>query len=221
MIGSDMEDEEISGENTPDPVQQTPNRQLTDAEWAEIVEHYELGTKNGKMLADEFGVSRQSLSERFKRYGIVRGSRAHEVQQTVKKTVTQAVQQSAERYADKRMTWIEDTKVESYKALSLIKKLADKVVVESVKASRAHASYIEDMKALRHYQKLIDDNMRARHFLLDTKDVVDEENLPNLTVQDITGEMLLEHHKRIGAADENATIEDLVNIIGDTEIDIK
>ena len=105
---------------------------LTDAQWAEIKEFYELGQKSISELAEEYGITRQALSQRFKTHGITGGSRAHEVAAAVNSGVTQATQVAAQRqvekYADHRNEWIEETRVAGYKALKDAERLAKNIV---------------------------------------------------------------------------------------------
>jgi AraC-like DNA-binding protein len=185
---------------------------LTDAQFAEIREHYELGTKTMAELAAEFNVARQTLSRRFKDAGVVKGSRAHELQAAVKKGVVQGAQGAAqpigERYIDKRMEWIEETRVNGYKTINMIRNLQLKRLRDAVQAGTAFAAVDDDMKALVRLQKnLIEGYDFQLDRILNANDIIDEDALPDLSIQDLTEEDLVKHH--IDIADAGVTEDDI------------
>jgi hypothetical protein len=197
--------------------------QVTPAIWAEIVEHFELGTMSGSEIATKYGIAKQTLSDRFKREGIKGGSRAHEVKKAVAQAVQQNVQAAVvETFSDKRKQYLEETNVGAYKSLELAKKLLDKVIVEALKSNppQPPAAIFDDIKSLRLWNKALIENTQARRHILGAEDMIDESALPEITIDDITGQMILDHHKKIGAAPEDATVEDLAAIVGDLDIEI-
>lgn len=199
-----------------------PARRLTDADFAEIVELYELGKAGLSELAETYGVSRQALSKRFKDAGVVRGSRAHEVAATTKKAATGAPSTAGgiiiERFADKRPGWIEETKMQGYGALKMVQQLAQKIVADHMRRSPAGApagttpamaAIEDDLKAVQRFGKILNDNLAARLDLLDADNFVAEEDLPSLVIEDVTDEEILEVFKNNGFMPEDATIEDM------------
>ena len=55
-----------------------PKCNVCEAQWRDAADRFELGIKNGKQLADELGVSPQTVMRQMKLMGAVKGSRAHE-----------------------------------------------------------------------------------------------------------------------------------------------
>lgn len=190
----------------PDEDAGSKRRRLTDAEFASARELYELGKQGLSELADDLGVSRQTLSRRFKDAGVVKGSRVGEVAQAVKATV--------ERYAARRAEWIEETRLESYKALKQVRLIGQNIVAAAVRntppgQSPSLAPVDDDMKALGRYNKILLDNYNGVLGLLDAANYTDEEDLPVLQIEDLTSFDILQHHINTGVLPEDATIEDL------------
>lgn len=192
-------------------------RRLTDAQWAEIVEAYELGVKGITELAEEYGVSRQNLSGRFKINGIQKGSRAGELKQAVNQAAkAQAAQAAAQadRFAEKKAEYIEETRMQGYAALKQVQIIAAKIVIEAHRAGRAMATIDDDMKALRRYQAILTENVRTRlGDVLNANESVDPDDLPALIVEDLTAEEVAEHHREIGALDDDTDIDQLMQSI--------
>ncbi|MER9496395.1 hypothetical protein NKI86_32090, partial [Mesorhizobium sp. M0320] len=137
-------------------------RRLTEAERAEIREKFELGQAGTVELSDKYGISRQALSKWFKKEGITKGSRAHEVQAAINNSVKAAVgsaagaaaAQAIERYSEKRLEWIEETRVAAIKDLKTAKQIARKIMAEALQKSAAPASIDDDLKAIHRYQNI-------------------------------------------------------------------
>jgi hypothetical protein len=55
------------------------NRKVTETQWAKAAEEFELGLKHGAQIARELGVSRQTVSEQFRKRGCVKASRVSEL----------------------------------------------------------------------------------------------------------------------------------------------
>jgi transposase-like protein len=174
---------------------------LTDQQWAEICELYETGTSGVVELADKFGVSRQNLSKRFKTEGVIRGSRAPS---------TASSEPEIERFSDNRGRWIEEARISGHNALKQANMLTRKIVIDNLKAGRPMAAVDEDLMAAQRYNKILVDNIAAHMKLLDAENYTDEEDLPELHVEDLTQEEILQHHKNTGALEEDATIEDML-----------
>lgn len=187
---------------------------LTEADWAEAKELYELGTAGLSDLADKFGVSRQALHRRIKDAGLVRGSRAHEVAAAAAAAATSAVSASAaataERFADRRNDWIEETRLQGVALLKQSRMMAAKVVAENARAGRTPAAIDDDLKALQRYEKILEGNIAAALSLLRADESIDEEDLPSLQIEDLTDQDRLDHFKNIGAMEEDGTIEEML-----------
>lgn len=201
-------------------------KRMSEADFVEARELYELGKSGLADLADVYGVSRQALSRRFKDAGVIRGSRAHEAAAAVKSAVGSSPSTSAaaaiERYADKRADWIEETRLQGVKQLRIARQLAQKVVQDALSATppRPLATVDDDLKAVARFNKIICDNLARSLDILRANEHVDEDDLPMLILEDLTQEEILQHHKNTGALPEDATIEDML-AEGAGDIDIE
>lgn len=189
-------------------------RRLTDAEFAEAKELYELGKAGLSDLADQFGITRQALSSRFKNAGAVKGSRAHELAHAAKSAAASATGASAarivERFSDKRGEWIEETRINGFRQLKLARQLAQKVIQDAIAAGRSVATADDELKAVMRLNKILCDNIEHTMNLLEADKHVDEDDLPTLNIEDLTDEDILKHHIGTGALPEDATVEDML-----------
>lgn len=198
-------------ENLPDPEEleedkehtERKNRRLSEADYARIKELYELGEKRVSELADEYGVSRQALHKRFKADEVVYGSRAAEVAAATKAAVTRA----AERYAEKRTEWIEETRITAFNDLKRARLIANKIVAEALKAKLAIKTCDADLKAHNRYILALQKTIEMQLRVLEADNAVSEEDLPELVVSDMSDDDIREHHIRNGVTDADELAE--------------
>jgi transposase-like protein len=199
-------------------------KRLSDAEFAEAKELYELGKAGLSELADQFGVTRQALSARLKNAGAVKGSRAHEAAAATKKAATGSPSAAAagaiERFVDKRGEWIEETRITGVRQLKLARQLAQKAIQDAISAGRSIATADEDLKAVQRFNKILVDNLESALNLLEADKHVDENDLPTLSIEDLTNEDILKHHVGTGALPEDTTVEDMLAGEADPEIEL-
>lgn len=187
-------------------------RKLSDADFAEAVNLYELGKAGITELAAKYGCSRQNLSDRFKRVGAKRASRVHEMvnaaTEASKREAEEAAAQ-AQRFSNRRADMIEEVRMSGLNALKQARMLAQKTVVDAAKTSRPIASIDDDLKALLRFNKILVENIESSLRVLKADEHVDDDSLPTLLVENLTDEEILAHHKSTGALPESATIDDL------------
>jgi len=196
----------------------TNGRRLTEEEFAEARELYELGKSRLAEIADKLNVTRQTLSKRFKDAGVVWGSRSHETQAAVSAGVKTAVAANAantaaalvDRYSERRNDWIEETRVQGYKSLRQADMLAKKIVGDAVKARAKMHTVDADLKAVQRFQKILTENVLTRLEVLRADEVIDEDDLPQIHFEDLTDEDILAHHRDNGLIEEGADDEDLL-----------
>ena len=203
--------EEIEGED-PKEEEGSGKHQLSDADFAEIRELYELGKAGLAEIATQYGVTRQALSKRLKAVGAVKGSRAHELAAAAKTAAVSsaaAAAVAAEKFADRRAAWIEETRIQGVQALKQAQLLARKIVADQLRTGGPLAVKDEELKTVQRFNKILVDNIAAQISLLQADEHIDAGDLPALRIEDLTDEDILEHHKNIGALPEDATLEDL------------
>jgi hypothetical protein len=201
------------------------NKRLTDSDYVEAKELYELGKMRLSELGEKYDVSRQALWRRFKADGVEYGSRKAEVQAAVsagvKAGTTQVAAQQvaqAERYNEKRAEWIEETRTSGYRALKQADMLAKKIVADALKASASMASTDEDLKAVHRFQKILVENTLTRLDILRANDLIDEDDLPEIHFEDLTDDDILAHHKDNGLIDESEDPDAILAEINAVEI---
>ncbi len=196
------------------PAQEEPNfgRKLSEADWAEAVNLYELGKAGTTELADRFGCTRQNLSNRFRAAGVKRASRAHELTEAATEASKRAAEEAAaseQRFSNRRAEMIEETRMNGLAALKQARVLAQKTVVEAVKAKKPLSSTDDDLKAIQRFNKVLGDNILVSLQVLRADEHVDDDDLPTLIVANLTDEEILAHHKSTGALPEDASLDDL------------
>ncbi|TDW20417.1 hypothetical protein EV128_12547 [Rhizobium azibense] len=206
-------------------------KRLSDSDYAEARELYELGKMRLSELGEKYDVSRQALWRRFKDDGVEYGSRASEVSAAasagVKAATTQnAAQQTAqaERYNEKRAEWIEETRTSGYKALKQADMLAKKIIADALKVSAGSASAgtlastDDDLKAVQRFQKILVENTITRLDILRANDLIDEDDLPEIHFEDLTDDDILNHHRENGLMEEGDDPDAILAEINSVEI---
>jgi hypothetical protein len=179
---------------------------LTDEQFAEASFLYENGKAGIGDIADRYGVTRQALSQRFKNNGVIKGSKV-----VGSAAVAQAASATEpDRYADKRPIWIEETKIDGYKAMKQIGLITQKKLIDAARAGSNLSILDDEFKAIGRAAKIVIDTTKGRLDLLDADGYVDEDDLPVLQVEDLTAQEILQHHIDTGAFEEGSTIEDML-----------
>lgn len=185
---------------TPAPEKgETPVKQLTPAQWAEVVTLWELGEVKLEDLSTRFGISISGLSKGLKARGVTRGSRAHEVAAAVKKTVIAAREEDALTDEQERQRKIKETRAQHY---DWAKGLAQQVMASFAKAQKAGDPFSTEMgniKVLRQGLAALEIARRERFAVLNADDDLGEGELPTLPIEDLTEEEI----KRIQNSDGN------------------
>lgn len=173
-------------------------RRLTDADFAEAKELYELGKATIAQLSEQYSVSRQTLSKRFRDAGVTHGSRSHEIAAATGAAAKGLSAATAARFEDRRPEYIEETKQQGYQILKQAKLLGQKIIADAIKATRPLETVDGDLRALGRYVKaqteLLDSTLR----LLGADDYEDEADLPTFKVEDLTIDDILEHMEKSG-----------------------
>lgn len=201
----DIDEEVKSGESS------SSYKRISDADYAMAREKYELGTAGVTELADLIECSRQALSQRFQKDGVVRGSRKDELVAATKSAAVTEV----DRFHDKRLEWIEQTRVSGYNLLKQGQLMMNKEVAEALKAGRALGTSDDNLKAIARYIKTTIEATDARLAILQADREENEETLPALKIEDLTDDDIVRHHKNI-TGDEDLDVDELLEHIKST-----
>ena len=202
------------------------SRRLTDAEFAEVREVYELGTAGLTDLADKHGISRQALSKRFKDAGVVKGARAAEIAEAAKKAAAvgatgAAAASTVDRFEEKREQWVEESRVGAMHNMVLVERLTKKAIQEALAKSAPLSTIDDELKAIERIKKIFIET--GRHKLVDilnAAELIDEDNLPSLILEDLTDQEIIDHHRMIDESlGDDVDLADIIGVDGTGEDD--
>lgn len=169
------DDAESSSENKP------RFKRLSPAEWAEIRTLWELGTVPSiTVLAEQFGVTPSAISQHFKKNDVRKGSKSH--------LVAKEVEDARKSKAAERAAQIDQVKKESIEWATFIGKATMQEVVEAKKQGQNVGDRMPNIKALRTAMATLREVRGERYHVLEIDDHVNEKELPDLTVRDLSDE---------------------------------
>lgn len=161
-------------------------RRLTPAEWAQIKDLWELGTADATEICARFKIKPDTLAKRIKRAGIRRGSRAHEVAKANTNATVKAAEKTAEELTAERKQKIEKTKSEHLQWTEILARQAMALIAKAKQEDRPFSTEDKNLKALERAMKIVVAARDERFTLLDAHDEVDDRELPQLVIRDLT-----------------------------------
>ncbi|MBP2498261.1 peptidyl-tRNA hydrolase [Methylobacterium sp. PvP062] len=161
-------------------------RRLTPAEWAQIKDLWELGTADASEICARFKIKPDTLAKRIKRAGIRRGSRAHEVAKANTAATVKAAEKTAEELTAERKQKIEKARSEHLNWTTILAQQAMALVAKAKQEDRPFSTEDKNLKALERAMKIVVAARDERFTLLDAHDEVDDRELPQLVIRDLT-----------------------------------
>lgn len=122
-------------------------KRLTEAEWAEAKALYETGRLSKTMLADKYGISRQSMGEGLNARGAVYGSKSKEIEQATVEAQKDASLRKAEE--------IDAMKEKQKKFVEMIQNLTVKAITDKAREGKPLADAKNDIVALRNAMMIV------------------------------------------------------------------
>jgi len=177
---------ELPTPGIPEEADEVTGKVLTPAEWAEVVTLWELGKVTLSDLSDKFKISPAGLSKGLKKRGAVKGSRAREVSEAVAKTVLKETAEEALTAAEERQAKINETRKSHY---DYAKMLSQQIVGRLAKAQqekRPFETEIGNIKTLRLAAQGLATLRQERFAILDADKALDQDELPELVIRDLT-----------------------------------
>jgi hypothetical protein len=172
-------------------------RKLTEAEWAEIVAEWELGTTTLAELEKRFGISQPALSMGLKKRGAVRGSKAETIRKRVSEALVESAVEKARSFSEAKRGRIEETKEQQYQWAVALAKATMNIVAKSARDRTPIAANLNDLKALRVATAVISTVRQERYRLLDMDEAVDDNEIPELHIKEFTPDELQKIHSSI------------------------
>lgn len=161
-------------------------RKLTEAEWVEIVELWELGEVKLEDLSERFGISAPAISKGLKKRGAVKGSKAAAKAAAVAAAVVASEIEEAVDTAAERRKRVEETKKQHYEWTTMLAKMAMATIAEAKRAGKPLSAVAGDLKALQSATNIVARARDERYTILDMHNEVDEKGLPDLVIRDLT-----------------------------------
>lgn len=169
------------------------SKRLPARTWAVIDALWEAGDATYNDLVAKFGVSRQGLRTHFKSKGIIQGSKKQEIAKVVSEDLTKAVSEEATILAAR----IKETKEEHYKMASGLAKLTWAEILKAKQDGVPVGTAINNLKALDTAMTVLKKAREERYSVLGLdKDAVDENEVPELVISELTADQIETLRKR-------------------------
>lgn len=201
-----------------DPTAAKPSRRsLSNAEWEEIIAHYEYGTLSPNEIWKKYDITSSAVSHKFAKLAkkgrlIVKNSKAH--LRAAKVAATPAVAAPAEEkssFEDKRRNRIESTKETLFQQSFLHQKvlltLQRRIDEQMTAGLKTPSDFDADLKAMKRMADNIALMVETRWKILNIDQDVDEKALPTLVFKDLTEDEIRTMQER--SADEDDDGDDM------------
>lgn len=174
-------------EETKPPVKKARGR-LSTAEWRKATALWESGEVTLEELAKRFDRHKQSFSKYFAKHGIKKGAKADKIKEKVEKKIEQDVVNDAAIIAAR----IKETKEEHYKMASGLAKLTWAEILKAKQDGVPVGAVLNNLKALDSAMATLKKAREERYAVLglDRPDAIDENDVPELVIQELTAEQI-------------------------------
>lgn len=145
-------------------------------------------------LAQKFDRHKQSFSKYFSKHGIKKGAKSHKIKEKVEEKVKQDVLNDAAVIAAR----IKETKEEHYKMASGLAKLTWAEVLKAKQDGVPVSAALNNLKALDTAMAVLKKAREERYAVLglDRPDAIDENDVPELVIQELTAEQIAKLRER-------------------------
>lgn len=161
---------------------------LSEREWAEATALWEQGAVTYGQLAEKYDRHEQSFAQYFRRRGIKKGSARAKTMAKVESAVEKQLVNDAAIIAAR----IKETKEEHYKMASGLAKLTWAEVLKAKQDGVPVGSAINNLKALESAMNVLKKAREERYAVLglDRPDSVDENDVPELVISELTADQI-------------------------------
>lgn len=175
------------------PTESEIPKRLAAAQWAEAVALWELGEASLTELSDRYGLARETFSRKFKKLGIVKGSRAAEQADMVRQEIVKSSITDATILAERARA----TKEEHYGWASTMARLAMLHITRARNENRSEATASPALKAINTTMDILKKAREERWKCLGLDDETFlPEDLPDLVVRELTAQDIEDMRKR-------------------------
>jgi predicted DNA-binding ribbon-helix-helix protein len=174
-------------------------RRLSQREWLEAKALWELGNSTLDELSARYGISRDAISRRFRRDGVIKGSRASEQAREVAKQV--AEQDKADSVM--LLARIKETRENHYEWSTTLAKMAVREIAEAIKNKREIAACIPNLKAIQLAAQVVKTSREERYALLGLDKGMDpSDEIPELIISEMTAEEIHAAQRAVAMGDD-------------------
>jgi hypothetical protein len=182
-----MTEKETPADMSSEDADDLKHKRLSPAQWEEIKTLWELGEVRLSHIVKKYDISKTAIVRYFKRNGIVGGSRKGEIKSAIISGAAKAtIEATVNTFADKRKKRIEDTREAHYTAADFMTRVTNKLIQDAMRDKKSLASIKEDLQALRYAGQIQEQSFNIRMDALNARDEIDENDLPTLTIEDLT-----------------------------------
>lgn len=160
------------------------NRYLTPKEWAQVKAIWEAGEMTLEELAAKYNIRRETLGRRFKKEGVVKGSKAERFGEKVHDDLAKRIKEENEVLAQR----IRQTKEENFLWLSSISKLTMQTVADARKNGQPMSMVYPELKALEKAAQILRITRDQLWVVLglDKDDMPDFAEMPDLPITEMS-----------------------------------
>lgn len=219
------EDEASKGGNL--DFRKKTRRDYTTEEWLKIRTYYESGDYTIQQICDMFGRTHRSVKNRLNRYKVVKGSKKRETEERALKEM----EKDMAKNVGLRVRRANETKEEHYEWAKKLSQLTVQKVADALKSGKPLGDIKPDLLALKTAMETLEkgQSMRNVSLGLDKGDVLDEDQLPEFNVLEMSEEertdIILKADSLLKITEEEAEIESSmptsVNQQSDSEAELR
>lgn len=168
--------------------------QMKPKEWAEAEALWESGNITLSELSKRFGRAEETFSRHFASHGIKKGSKQAQSAEMVKEEVSKNIIDEAKVLS----TRIRESKEEHYKMTTVITKLVMNEVLSAQKSGMPLEAKSNNIKALKDAMSVVKMAREERWAILglDDPNTLNEDELPELMISEMTAQQIEEMHRR-------------------------
>jgi hypothetical protein len=198
-------------------------KKMTPEKWAELRTLAEVDGVRGSELARRYGISAAAVSKHFTEHGVTVGSKKKIVEEAATEKAAEKIAEVIAEFHIKRKQRITETKVQHYSWATQIAADAMTLRAESKKTGKPIGLFDRDFKALQRLMSIVEHARVERLIVLDAKDEINENELPEIQIRDLSDERIKEMRERDESEDADGlgimSLEDAVELEDEIVVD--
>ncbi|MFW6855375.1 hypothetical protein ACODYM_29210 [Burkholderia gladioli] len=192
-----------------------PKKRLTPRQWAEAEALWAAGDITLRGLIEKYGLQKSAFVRHFQKIGLKKGEKADEIRDAAQDAIKKAAEEEAALLRQR----ILETKEEHYKMAAGIAKLTWAEIVRAKSEGIAFGAVQGNIKALELAMNALKKAREERYACLglDKDDYVDEDELPELVIAELTDEQIAALRERDRLMEQELGLDDDDDEAGDAQ----